>query len=287
MIRLAETSDEPVAAFCASPRDAEHFRGYQLDYIIPSRGWEASFPRRTRLPADSVVRECTAIGFSAQGVESWWPTQNAAQIEAVGIPPYPGGAAPRVVGLLRPVEKVSVTPPCLSYVYGDATAPRGDGKRLIVHIVNDKTANWGGAGFATALRSAWPDVQRDFQDWADHHRASYKLGGVRVCHIGGDLSVASIVAQHGYGPSESPRVRYSALRTGLISVAAIAAKLGATVHMPRIGTGQSGGYWSIVRDIIADTICAAGLSVTVYDLPNSRPQREPQTSLSFSEARAM
>ena len=31
-------------------------------------------------------------------------------------------------------------------VTGNALEPRGPGERLIVHIVNDRTPNWGGGG---------------------------------------------------------------------------------------------------------------------------------------------
>ena len=44
----------------------------------------------------------------------------------------------------------------------------------------------------------------------------------------------------------------------------------ASVHMPRIGTGQAGGSWSIIEDLVDNELCAHGVPVTVYDLPNQR-----------------
>src|SRR6185312_2220955 len=172
------------------------------------------------------------------------------------------------------------------YVFGDATAPHGEGHRILVHIVNDKTPNWGGGGFASALRTAWPEVQRDFQGWAEHRRDSYRLGGVRIVRADEGLSVASVVAQHGYGASSKPRLRYAALRAGLMRVAEAATRLGATVHMPRIGVGQAGGDWSVIRELIAETLCSTGLKVTVYELPGSRPPKAPQMSLDLTAPRA-
>jgi len=280
VIRLAETSELPLAGFCASPRDPAHFTRYHLDYMIPSRGWsEYRIPRRIRLPRDSVVRQCTAIGFSAQGVETWWAKSGSMQVDAVGIPPYPGGSAPRVVGLLRPVDSSITRTHTFSHVYGSALEPRGKDRRIVIQIVNDKTANWGGGGFASAVREKWPIVQEDFRDWVDHSRQAFRLGGVRITRVSENLSVASIVAQHGYGPSVNPRVRYAALRTGLEKVAHAAHEVGASIHMPRIGTGQAGGSWSIIRDLIRQTLVDAGVHTTVYDLPGSQAIEEVQTSL--------
>ncbi|WP_284352698.1 ImmA/IrrE family metallo-endopeptidase [Roseisolibacter agri] len=306
VIRLAETSPAPVAAFCVSPRNAAtgatgatpgaHPVDYQVDYVIPSRAWATrrmtgrttghgtGRRRRAHLPGDSVVRQCSAIGYSARGVEAWWDDESPVHVEAVGIPPYPGGAAPRVIGLLHPATPEAPDAPAapeIAYVYGSATEPRGPGRRLVVQVVNDKTANWGGGGFASAVRSAWPVVQADFRDWAEHHRAAFRLGGVRVSRVDDGLSVASVVAQHGYGPSPSRRIRYEALRTGLRAVARAAHERQATVHMPRIGMGHAGGEWAVIADIIRDTLLAADVPVTVYDLPGAPPPVDVQPSLPF------
>lgn len=286
MIRLAETADAPLAAFCASPGATPAATGgYRLDYLIPSRAWQGTTARRLRLPDDSVVRQCNAIGYSAAGIEQWWPTGGPTRVDAVGIPPYPGGLTPRVVGLVRPAE-IEDTPraPVISYVHGSATAPRGGGRRLVVQVVNDKTANWGGGGFASAVRTAWPVVQEDFRDWAEHHRDALRLGHVRVSRVSDALQVASIVAQRGYGPSPTPRLRYGALREGLVRVTEVACETGASVHMPRIGTGQAGGSWAVVRDLIAETLGAAGVPVTVYDLPGTAPAVDAQATLALGTA---
>ncbi len=290
MIRLAETSDLPVAAFCASPVRAARATGYQLDYLIPSPAWAEPMPRGVRLPTDSVVQQCTAIGYSARGVETWWTKGGPSQVDAVGIPPYPGSVAPRVVGLLRLVDHAASPRPRIAYVHGNATAPRGEGAKLVVHVVNDKTPNWGGGGFASAVRTAWPAVQTDFREWATQERGALALGAVRISRVAPELHVASIVAQHGYGPSTTPRIRYAALRRGLVAVADWARDAAASVHLPRIGAGQAGGSWTVVADLLTETLSAAGVPVTVYDLPGSQPPRDAQPTLpleSRGEPRAM
>ncbi|MCC6350264.1 MAG: ImmA/IrrE family metallo-endopeptidase [Candidatus Eisenbacteria bacterium] len=282
VIRLAETSEGRVAAFCASPTStAVEGVKYRLDYVIGSNGWRPG-GRSTRLPDDSAIRECTAIGYSARGLETWWEDLGKMQVEAIGIPPYPGSGLPRVVGLLRVSDRTH-SHPAIKYVHGNATDPRGSGLRMVVQVVNDKTANWGGGGFASAVRRAWPVVQRDFKEWAEGQRSAFKLGAVRLTEADDRTLVASIVAQHGYGPSPRPRVRYTELREGLRQVARLAIDRGATIHLPRIGTGQAGGSWNVVRDLVVETLISAGLHVTVYDLPGSSAPAEPQLGLSLSQ----
>jgi len=283
VIRLAETSDVVMAAFCASPREiGVEDSEYRIDYVVGSSRWR-KHGRPAHLPKDSAIRECTAIGYSARGVETWWEETGRMQVEAIGIPPYPGSGLPRVVGLLRVTDRHTVQP-LLKYVHGSATQPRGSGMRMVVQVVNDKTANWGGGGFATAVRKAWPDVQKDFRTWVEQESASFRLGAVRLAEADERTVAASIVAQHGYGPSPRPRVRYAALREGLQKVAQLAAEKGTSVHMPRIGTGQAGGSWSVVRDLVAETLCSVGIHVTVYDLPGSMPSIEPQLGLGLGSA---
>ena len=63
-----------------------------------------------------------------------------------------------------------------------------------------------------------------------------------------------MVAQHGYGPSKRPRIRYSALEWCLNRLAHVASAKGASVHMPYVGTGEAGGSWEIVQDLVRLTL---------------------------------
>jgi O-acetyl-ADP-ribose deacetylase (regulator of RNase III) len=226
-----------------------------------------------------VIAECRAIGHSARGREKWSDRLEPAEVEAVGIPPYPGGIGPRVVGFLTlPQPSEGDSRARLELLFGNAFEPRGTDNKILVHIVNDKTPSWGGGGFASALRREWPEVQDDFRNWASLHRSALKLGNVRLCKVRDELTIASVVAQHGYGPSEKPRIRYTALRDGLRSVAKAAEVRNASVHMPRIGVGQAGGSWDIVSDVVQETLIDEGHRVTVYDLPGTKVRTAPQTS---------
>jgi O-acetyl-ADP-ribose deacetylase (regulator of RNase III) len=80
-----------------------------------------------------------------------------------------------------------------------------------------------------------------------------------------DLWVANMVAQHGMRPGRSgPPIRYDAVERCLEAVAHHANRLGASVHMPRIGCGLAGGKWELIEPIITRTLCAHSIVTTVY-----------------------
>ncbi len=276
LIRACSIADFPCAAFAASRVESGPNRGrYRIDYAIGSPSWQTSTRRGQLLPIDSVVGQCAAIGFTARGTESWFG-EEANKVEAVGIPSFPGSPFPRVAGILAPPrstgpdELIGIT-----YVQGDVLEPRGPGAKILVHVVNDATPNWGGRGVAVAIRKRWSAVQTDFQGWVSESRSNLKLGKTRAFDIDTSLAVASIVAQHGYGASSAPRIRYSALEKCLAEVAHLAVLRGASVHMPRIGTGYGGGVWLVIQEIITNTLLAERVPVWVYELPQAAAVRAP------------
>ncbi len=70
------------------------------------------------------------------------------------------------------------------------------------------------------------------------------------------------------------RLRYSALQSGLRLIANKAKEIGASIHMPRIGTGAAGGDWGVIQEIIEDELVRLGIVVIVYDIPPQRKQLE-------------
>lgn len=278
-IRAARVTDEPVATFCASRIENGRSAGrYRLDYLIGSRTWsgEEWSRRPDLLPPETAVAHCSGIGFTARAEEAWGGVRQGSKLhlECVGIPPYPGAHSPRVIGILwsADLDPGAAAVPFISAVRGDATQPRGKDVRIIVQVVNDATPNWGGAGFASAIRRVFPQVQDDFKDWwSAIPRGTKRLGQTRIVRAADGIWVASVVAQHGYGPSPKPRIRYAALRQGLERVASSAIEIGATLHMPRIGCGQAGGSWPVVEELLRETVVAAGARITVYDPPGAQP----------------
>jgi hypothetical protein len=268
LLRVVHLTARPSAVFAAARVDGDNPDSpFRLDYVIGSRSWTSALRRGLQIPAASVLGECTAVGYTAKRRESWPGAGGELGVECVGIPPYPGQRLPRVVGLL--LDQARATKPNeITELIGDATDPRGDGPRLIVQLVNDKTPNWGGP-FARALKSRYPAAQTAFRLWA-HEPGHLHLGHVHVVDVSDEIAVATMVAQKGYGASVKTRVRFAALRDSLAQVAAIARTRGAAVHMPRIGTGEGGAAWAIIRELIDDELVRTGLDVTVYTLPNTK-----------------
>jgi O-acetyl-ADP-ribose deacetylase (regulator of RNase III) len=274
-LRVVRLTDQPCAMFVASRDESEGSDGsYQIDYALGSRAWAGEPPKGLTLPAESVVSECTAIGYTAKRDEEWAGVTGKLHVECVGIPPYPVRRYPRVVGLATARTKGGAAINKIVNLKGDATDPRGDGPRIVAHVVNDKTPTWG-AGFALAVRRKWPAAQEDFQHWARSDPRNLALGNTHRFHVQSEISVFHMVGQHGYGPSAKPRIRYQALHRCLTQLADAAHSGRASVHMPRIGCGEAGGDWGIVSELIDEALCKQGVTVTVYDLPGSTPPTHP------------
>jgi hypothetical protein len=217
---------------------------------------------------DKVISQCTAVGYTAKGRERVTNTFPELYLECVGIPPYPERNYPRVIGIVRQGDTVTSKALSLVSLRGNALDPRGTGPRIIAQIVNDKTANWG-AGFARAVRIKYPSVQEEFREWCVVNPNNLSLGNIHVSRISEDLYVVSMIAQHGYGESTKPRIRYASLKDCLGRLKEIAADKAATINMPRIGTGYAGGNWPFILELIDEMLVRNGIPVTIYTLPET------------------
>jgi O-acetyl-ADP-ribose deacetylase (regulator of RNase III) len=160
----------------------------------------------------------------------------------------------------------------LAFVTGDATRPVGDGPKVLAHVCND-AGRWG-KGFVVPVGRRWPHVRQAFLAW--HHGAAegappFELGQVQFVEAEPQLWLANMLGQHGVLPRGGvPPIRYDALRRALGRVAIVARERAPSVHMPRIGCGLAGGSWDVVGPMVEQTLCEAGVDVTVYDLPDAR-----------------
>jgi O-acetyl-ADP-ribose deacetylase (regulator of RNase III) len=218
------------------------------------------------VPKTSVVGEANAIGHTAKGVEEWVERQPM-RVECMGLAPYPGSVVPRVVGLLIAAHGTEYEAPEIKEVRGNALEPKGPGPKLVVHVIPDTNNMWGGGGFASHMRRQFPYVWTDFRKEAGPKRPP-ALGNVYFGELTDDVCVAHMVAQRGIGPSSTPRIRYAALAQCLGEVREKARTLGASVHMPRVGTGNAGGDWAVVKELIAEELVDKGIATTVYSLPS-------------------
>jgi O-acetyl-ADP-ribose deacetylase (regulator of RNase III) len=153
----------------------------------------------------------------------------------------------------------------LNYIKGDATAPIGEGNKIIAHVCND-IGGWG-RGFVLALSKRWSAPELEFKKWY-RSGEKYSLGEVIFVQVEENTWVANMVGQHDIKPDKegNPPVRYEAIGKALSKVAVFAKEINASVHMPRIGCGLAGGTWDKVEPIIIQELTANGIRVTVYDL---------------------
>ena len=148
----------------------------------------------------------------------------------------------------------------INYIQGDATAPVGDGHKIIAHICNDKGA-WG-AGFVLAISKKWKEPETMYR-----LKRFFRLGTVDYIDVDMEnkIIVANMIAQHGTGIDVYGNIplRYSALVDCLRDLDEMAEHLNASVHMPKIGSGLSGGDWKIIEQIIRETLTC---EVNIYYL---------------------
>lgn len=154
------------------------------------------------------------------------------------------------------------------YVVGDATQPKWDGLKVIVHCCNDIGA-WG-AGFTKALSGRWSDPEEQYLQLP-----ALTLGYVQFVPVEHDIVVANLIGQRGIRGHRmsdySPPIRYQAIREGLERVADYCLRRDATVHMPRMGAGLAGGEWKVIEEIVTEVLVLHGVTTTVYDLPPRQP----------------
>jgi len=272
LMRVVKTTAEPALMFCASPIEREgHRPKYRIDYCVGSKSVPVATGAGAVIPDDSVIYGCTAIGQTDRAIESWIAGKPLA-VECAGIPGFPGNRYPRIAGIVRfgsPDEQDA-----FKMVHGNVLMPVGSGPKVICQLVNDQAKLWGG-GVARASAKKYPAAQQQFSKWIAQIPKKERLGRVHFSDVEGNITIASLVAQEGFGASATPRIRYAPLGQALSAVAEFAVNHNSSVHMPRIGAGQSGGAWNTVEEIIRETLIAKGVPVTVYDLP---PRRQPETA---------
>ncbi|WP_285908089.1 ImmA/IrrE family metallo-endopeptidase, partial [Pseudodesulfovibrio pelocollis] len=266
MLRAVRLTDAPCVMFASSLGEGQV--KFKIDYSSPSPSFPFEIQKQFEVPARSGVAGCKAIGYTYSGREVWSDSFGELDIECVGIPPYPGQRAPRVVGVAKALSQASIGTVKIAYMTGDATKPYAQGSAIIAHIVNDKAKRWGGRGFAYHVSKVWPEVYDDFVRWREQDPLNFVLGKARLLDVSDNISVFTLIAQHGYGYSSAPRIRYQALASGLDDLYNKASKRDASVHMPRVGCGHGGGDWAIVSEMIEDKLTRRGVPVTVYDPPN-------------------
>ena len=153
----------------------------------------------------------------------------------------------------------------ITYLIGDATAPKTPGPKIIAHVCNDIGA-WG-KGFVMALSKRWSGPESQYKAWyAERKSNDFELGAVQFVQVENEIWVANMIGQHGIKRTKKgPPIRYNAVEKCLGKVVKKAVEIEASVHMPRIGCGLAGGKWEEIEPIIVRKLCSKDISVYVYD----------------------
>lgn len=164
----------------------------------------------------------------------------------------------------------------IQYLQGDATRPATPGPAIIAHVCND-IGGWG-AGFVLAISQRWKAPENQYRLWSQNklpEAPPFALGEVQFVPVSQETVVANMIGQHGVrrhraaNQTAPPPIRYEAVDRALAQVGDEAWRLGASVHMPRIGCGLAGGTWGRIEPLLLARLCSRGIAVTVYDFPQS------------------
>ena len=268
LMRVTKAAKRPISMFVASPRTGSRGVVYSIDYAASSPTAPRLQVRGMRIPAESIVLHCVAIGSTSHGSEDWL-TEAPARLEAVGIPGYPGSSLPRVAVLVHHTHSESEE--VLHVVQGNVLEPRPYPPEIICQITNDKATRWGG-GVAKQAARKYPAAEEEYCEWIKSVPRTERLGEVHYARLSDELTIASLIVQEGWGASAEPRIRYVALDRALDQLSRYASSIDASVHMPRIGTGAAGGDWTVVEAMIHSHFTGLQQGVWIYDLPVRQTQ---------------
>lgn len=270
--RLATATARPLAVLATSRVVDTASSALRVEYVANARAFALPAVRGAQIHADSVLGACTAVGQTVRGNLAL--AGQRLRVQAVGSPGYPGRSLPRVLAICEPADAPTVSNPQLRYVTADVTRPDAKGPVVVAHLTNDASRAWGRQGVARALSTRFPEVAHSYHYWTISSPDHLRLGQVHIVEASVDppIRVASMVAQHGYGPGSSPRIVYSALADALNEVGKAAVAIGAEVHLPRIGTGQAGGRWDLIEAEIDESLIRRHIPVVIYTLPPRRAQ---------------
>ncbi len=153
----------------------------------------------------------------------------------------------------------------IKYIKGDATSPQAKGPKIIGHICND-LGGWG-KGFVLAISKRWIEPEKEYRQWhRERAKNDFELGNIQIIQVSTDTYVANMIGQRGMktGSNGAP-IRYGAVDKCLEKLQNEAEKLGASVHLPRIGCGLAGGKWSKIEPLIISRLVEKNIVTIVYD----------------------
>lgn len=264
-IRYTEVINKPCAILIGIFHSSDKI---VIDYHKASRYLGFKLPDHIEIPPSSKIYECISPGWTGRELANWSVfSEKNFSAYAVGISPYRRDKKPRVGILLLPNEFTHSSPDAGKVVleYGDATKPRGKGKKIIAQIVNTYGAL--GFGFGLSLGKNYPIIKTKLEEWKKD-KTSFQLGNSQLIEVNKEIYVFQMLAQKGIRPKgDEVLLKYPELRKCLQTLRLHAQELKASVHMPTIGAGQAGGDWNFIIGMIHDELVNFDIKVNIYLLP--------------------
>jgi hypothetical protein len=140
--------------------------------------------------------------------------------------------------------------------HGDILEPQGEGKKIILNLVND-VGRWV-KGNNKRLEKKYQDLgnwspKRVYENYYLDYvvvgkKAKYlPIGEVQFCNVLGEIAVANMFAQHNvFWDGNVPPIRYDALSRCLDVVAEVAKEHDCSIHTDEFGKGYAGADWRII-----------------------------------------
>jgi len=273
-IRFCEVVDKSCMVLLTRFNNKEEL---ELEYDIKSNHCKIELNDRFIVPKDSKAYECIKSGWTSHNLEQWAIFgETRYRVYAIGLPALRKYTEPRVGIFLVPEFYDETSSHEIYTVNGDATEPRGEGKKIIAQVVNTSIGT--GMGFGKAMATKFPGSKKALEQWKTTKKG-FGLGETQIVQLTDATYVAHMVAQHGIFPKygEVP-LKYPSLQKCLVTLREKAKELGASVHMPLIGAGQAKGDWELIKGMIFQELVKNNIEVTVYVLPNSKQEKKRTTT---------
>ena len=278
-IRYTEVIDRPCAVLIGIFQTSNKI---VIDYYKCSRQFAQTLPNKFEIPTTSKAYECSAPGWTSREQINWEMFGGEKyNMFAVGISPYRRDKKPRVAMLILPSESYDLTPETGKIVLeiGDATKPRGTGKKIIAQVVNSSAAL--GRGFGYSLAKNYPIIKDELKKWHSDKK-EFILGNSNLIKLNEDLYVFQMLAQKGiFAKGNEIPLKYSELRKCLADLRETAIQLKCSIHMPAIGSGNAGGDWNIIIGMIHDELVNYDLKVNIYLFQGKPFNPKEKTSLTL------
>ncbi len=239
------------------------------DYFKTSSQFNLSIPQNWVIPEESRAYLCSAPGVTESETVQWEFMDSSYNVFYIGLSPMRKETKSRVAILLVPNDNNErIQDRKIKFEIGDVTKPRGDGKKIIAHVVN--TSGGLGFGVGKSLAKNYPQVKKAVEKWKEN-KQNFRLGKTNLIEVSHDMHIVQMLAQRGLFVKDGKiPLDYTALQMCLAELRDYALETDSTVYMPLIGAGQAKGDWNIIEGLIFSELVNEDVKVVIYLLGSAK-----------------